>query len=234
MTAWSSAVLDELASSFEHARDGERATQMAAYMRNQFPFFGIAAADRRRLVGQALRAAGSGPHRAVPDEADLTEFARACYERREREFHYAAVNLLRRRLRTLTPASMPLLHDLITTQSWWDTVDEIAAHLVGGVVRAHPELVSLMDAWVESDNLWVARSAVLHQLMYKDQTDPERLFAYCLARADEPDFFYRKAIGWALRQYARTDPEAVAAFCTQHRHALSPLSYREATKHLDV
>ncbi len=234
MTAWSTALLDELASAFDEARDGERAAQMASYMRNQFPFFGIASADRKRLVGQALRAASSGPDRAVPDEADLKEFARACYERREREFHYAAVNVLRRRVRTLTPASMPLLHDLITTHSWWDTVDEIAAHLVGGVVRAHPELASLMDEWVESENLWVARSAILHQLTYKDDTDPERLFAYCLARAGEPDFFYRKAIGWALRQYARTDPDAVAAFCTQHRSALSPLSYREATKHLDL
>ena len=80
----------------------------------------------------------------------------------------------------------------------------------------------------------MARSAILHQLSYKDYNDPERLFAYCLARAGEPDFFYRKAIGWALRQYARTDPDAVAAFCTQYRSALSPLSYREATKHLDL
>jgi 3-methyladenine DNA glycosylase AlkD len=120
----------------------------------------------------------------------------------------------------------------VTTHSWWDTVDEIASHIAGGLVTGCPELVATMDAWAASDHMWLARTAILHQLGFKERTDVDRLFAYCLSRADEPDFFYRKAIGWALRQYARTDPDAVLTFCEAHIDVLSPLSFKEATKHL--
>ena len=89
-----------------------------------------------------------------------------------------------------------------------------------------------MDAWSADDDMWLIRTAILHQLHYGDQTDTTRLFDYCTRQAGHPDFFVRKAIGWALRQYARTDPDAVRAYVGAHRDRLSPLSIREATKHL--
>ena len=103
-----------------------------------------------------------------------------------------------------------------------------------------PEAKSVMDDWIEAGRdtqagdgeMWLARAAIIHQLRFGDSTDTNRLFGYCLRRADDSDFFIRKAIGWALRQYARTDPEAVRTFVDQHRDELSPLSVREATKHL--
>jgi 3-methyladenine DNA glycosylase AlkD len=88
-----------------------------------------------------------------------------------------------------------------------------------------------MDRWIEDDDLWVARTALLHQLTYKSATDPDRLFGYCLRQAAHPDFFIRKAIGWALREYAYTDPDAVYEFVESARDRLSPLSVREALKH---
>src|SRR5262249_25589456 len=131
-----------------------------------------------------------------------------------------------------TPTLLPTVAELITTKSWWDTVDTLASDTVGPMVRNHPELLSTMDEWVRDDNLWIARTAILHQLSYKEDTDADRLFRYCLAQAGHRDFFIRKAIGWALRQYAHTNPEAVRAFLAGHGDLLSPLSVREAGKHL--
>jgi 3-methyladenine DNA glycosylase AlkD len=121
---------------------------------------------------------------------------------------------------------------LIVTRSWWDTVDALAAHLVGSLVRRHPGLVSTMDEWIDDDNLWVIRTALLHQLTYREATDHVRLFDYCLRQAHHRDFFIRKAIGWALRSYARTAPDDVRRFVGRHEPVLAPLSVREALKHL--
>lgn len=128
------------------------------------------------------------------------------------------------------PASfLATLRWLVTHKSWWDTVDSLA-HSTGILVQAHPELVDAMDTWIDDKNFWVARVAILHQLSYKHDTDATRLFDYCARRATDTEFFIRKAIGWALRQYARTDMPAVKDFVASHPE-LSPLSAREALKH---
>ena len=226
MTAWSDALGRRLAASFETAADPERAQQQAAYLRDQFVFFGIGAPDHKALVSAALRDLGR------PALVDIESFARVAYGQSEREWHYAAVKVTRRHAKLLEPTSVPLVHHLVVTHSWWDTVDEIASHLAGTLVERHPETVAVMDEWAASDHMWLARTAILHQLRFKDRTDVDRLFRYCLDRADEPDFFYRKAIGWALRQFARTDPDAVREFCAANQHRLSNLSLSEAQKNL--
>lgn len=195
-------------------------------MRHQFAFIGLTSSTIDGLVRAALREVGS------PDVTDLERFARAAWTEEAREWQYAAVKVLQRHQRMLGEPQLELAHHLVTHRAWWDTVDTIAAHLVGGIVSRHPGAVTVMDRWVESTDMWVARTAILHQLRFKEATDAERLFRYCLARAGEADFFYRKAIGWALRQYARTDPDAVRRFCDAHEDVLSPLSLREARKHL--
>jgi 3-methyladenine DNA glycosylase AlkD len=116
-------------------------------------------------------------------------------------------------------------------KSWWDSIDALTGQVVGPLVLRFPELKKEMDRCSRHPNFWLRRSAILHQLAYKDQTDPERLFGYCLNNAANPEFFIRKAIGWALRQYAHTDPQAVYNFVDNHRDRLSPLSIREALKH---
>ncbi len=111
-------------------------------------------------------------------------------------------------------------------------MDALAAHLVGPLVARHPELVSTMDAWIEDEDMWLVRTAILHQLGYKEATDAARLFRYCTAQAEHRDFFIRKAIGWALREYGKTDPAGVRGYVRAHESQLSALSIREALKNL--
>lgn len=111
-------------------------------------------------------------------------------------------------------------------------MDPLATRVTGALVTRHPTLRSRMDEWSREEDMWLVRTAILHQLHYGKDTDTDRLFGYCTAQAGHPDFFVRKAIGWALRHYARTDPEAVRAYLAEQGGRLSPLSVREAAKHL--
>jgi len=226
MTPLADTVLRRLTEAYADAADPEKAPAMRAYMRDQFEFLGIPKPRRLTLDRQVLAGLDG------PDEADLRDAALACWRRPEREYQYFACGWLRRHAKKAAPTLLPTVRDLITTKSWWDTVDTLASDTVGPLVRSHPELVSTMDGWVLDDDMWVARTAILHQLTYKQATESDRLFRYCLARAGHPDFFIRKAIGWALRQYAHTDPAAVREFLASHGDQLAPLSVREASKHL--
>ena len=202
---------------------------MAAYMRDQFAFLGVAMPARRNAVGAILRDA-----KARADEATLLAAARALWRKREREYQYVAIDLLAACERALSPRALPVLATLIATKSWWDTVDGLAANVVGPLVRRNPEVLRTLDAWCGDDDPWLRRAVLLHQLRYGSATDAKRLFAYCVANAADPDFFVRKAIGWALRQYAYTDAPAVRSFLEAEQRRLSPLSLREAGKHLSM
>ena len=131
--------------------------------------------------------------------------------------------------------SLPRLLLLVQRQAWWDTVDGLAGVVGDILLRARQQGHDgqhTMDSCLGHSNLWVRRLAMLHQLGWKEQTDESRLLPYALRLAGEPDFFIRKAIGWALRDYARTRPEVVRAFLAQHGQAFSGLTRREAGKHL--
>ncbi|SDT61952.1 DNA alkylation repair protein [Actinoplanes derwentensis] len=219
-------LMDRLTSAFEAARDPARAVGAAAYLRDQFPFLGLTSAVRRAQARVALKGLPK------PTEADLREVALACWSREEREFQQFACDYLTAHIKTPGPGFLTTTAELITTRSWWDTVDPLATHVVAGLVRRHPALTTRMDEWSIADDMWLVRTAILHQLLYGPATDTERLFGYCAAQAGHQDFFVRKAIGWALRHYARTDPTAVRSFLTAHADHLSPLSIREAAKHL--
>lgn len=219
-------VMERLTVTYPRAADPRRAAQAQAYMKDVAPFLGLPTPLRRELSRTVL----AGTPR--PDETDCTAIALRCWELPEREYAYFAVDYLRRHVKRLSSGFLPVARHLVTTVSWWDTVDLLAAHVVGGLVAADPKLKSEMDAWIEDDDLWVARTALLHQLRHKDATDTERLFAYCLRQSGHPDFFIRKAIGWCLREYAKTDPDAVRDFVERERGRLAPLSVREALKNL--
>jgi len=226
MTPLAATVLERLDTTYGAAADPDRAKPMRAYMRDQFPYLGIPLPALRVLWLSVLVGL------AKPTEADLRDAATSCWRRPEREYQYFACFWLRRHIRVASPRLIGTARTLITTKSWWDTVDTLAADTVGPLVRHHPELLSTMDEWIVDENLWLARTAILHQLTYKQGTDADRLFRYCLLQAEHRDFFIRKAIGWALRQYAKTDPAAVRSFLTTHGDQLAPLSRREAAKHL--
>lgn len=219
-------VLERLTAIYPAAADPVRAREAAAYMKDVAPFLGIRTPERRALS----RAVLEGTPR--PAEADCTAIALRCWRLPEREYHYFAADYLRRHVGRCSSAFVPVARHLITTVSWWDTVDTLAAHVVGALVAADPGLVRVMDRWIEDDDLWVARTALLHQLRHKEATDAGRLFRYCLRQSGHPDFFVRKAIGWSLREYAKTDPDAVRGFVDSARDRLAPLSVREALKNL--
>jgi 3-methyladenine DNA glycosylase AlkD len=219
-------VLDRLVRVYDAARDPERASRTAAYMRDQFAFLGFSLPTQRALG--RLVVAGLPP----PGEEDLRAVALACWALDEREYQYFACDWLRTHLGVCGPGFIDTTRTLITTKSWWDTIDPLATRFVGGLVQRHPELVNEMDAWSQDRNMWLVRTAILHQLHYGTATDTERLFGYCTRQAGHADFFVRKAIGWALRHYARTDPDAVRGYVAKNTDRLSPLSVREATKHL--
>lgn len=218
-------VLDRLLLVYGSAGDPADAGPMRAYMRDAFPFLGIKTPKRRELAGQIVRGL------PAPGEADLRAVALACWAQPAREYQYFAVDWLVKHADRPGPGFLATIETLVTTKSWWDTIDPLATRVVGRIVARHPATASTMDNWAADDNLWLARTAVLHQLHYGEDTDTTRLFGYCAALAGHRDFFIRKAIGWALRQYARTDPDAVRDFVAG-TPTLSPLSVREATKHL--
>lgn len=222
-TAFSEAVQGAL----EPHRCPEKAAPMAHYMRELFPFLGLKRPEFQPLVRPLLVAA-----KPVADEAWLTQTVRLLWALPEREYQYAALNLLARYQKNLTADSLPLLNELIVTHSWWDSVDGVVGAALSPLTLRLPELQVSMDAWSNDDNFWVRRAAILHLLKHHEATDRERLFAYCLTNATDPEFFIRKAIGWALRTYAHTDPLAVRVFVEAHKTQLSSLSVREALKHL--
>ncbi|MBL7256717.1 DNA alkylation repair protein [Paractinoplanes lichenicola] len=208
------------------AADPTRAAGMAAYMKNQFEFLGLPAPVLQKLA----KAAQTGLPRPTPEE--LRTIALELWSRPQREYQYVACSYLVRHVDVPGADFITTVRTLVTTKSWWDTIDPLATRFTGGLVKRHRALVDAMDEWSRDDNMWLVRVAILHQLHYGADTDEERLFAYCAAQAGHRDFFVRKAIGWALRHYARTAPHEVRTFVEAHRSVLSGLSIREATKHL--
>ncbi|WP_416983662.1 DNA alkylation repair protein [Streptomyces sp. T028] len=225
-SALADTVLERLTAVYAGAADPGRAAAMRAYMKDVAPFLGLPTPERRALSRTVL----AGTPR--PAEADCAAIALRCWALPEREYQYFAVDYLRRHAGRCSSAFLPVAHRLITTTSWWDTVDLLAAHVVGALVEADPRLTATMDDWIADRDLWVARTALLHQLRYKDRTDADRLFAYCLRQSGHPDFFIRKAVGWCLREYAKTDPEAVRDFLARERGRFAPLTVREALKNI--
>lgn len=218
-------VSDELRS----LADPAAAVGMAAYMKTDMPFYGVKKPQRDLVLREMTR------RFPMAGRDDYVAGVLELWSMPHREEKYLAIALARSDDRFVDLDSVALYRRLIIEGAWWDFVDDVAVHLVGGVHRADRDrMTPILDAWVDDPVMWLRRTAIIAQLGHGADTDADRLFDYCLRRAAEKEFFIRKAIGWALRQYARTDPGAVRAFVLSHRQAWSALTFREATKHLDV
>lgn len=216
--------VQRLVESLSQAADPFLAPAMKRYMRDQFAFLGIKTPQRTLVLRLFLAAEG------MP--ANIRNVALALWKEHNRECQYVACVLLRNERRQLTMDDVPLFEHLITTKSWWDTVDAIVPNLVGVLALQSHATRELALRWIESENIWLQRSAILLQLTYKAATDEQLLFDLVLRRASSTEFFVRKAAGWALRQYAYVQPQHVRQFVLQHRNVLSVLTAREALKHL--
>jgi 3-methyladenine DNA glycosylase AlkD len=212
------------------AADPDRAPGMQSYMKSEMPFLGVAKPERTRLLRPLLAA-------WQPADRDTWETTvRSLYdEAGYREERYAALALLASRAgRPWRDVGLvPLVEHLVTVGAWWDLVDEVAGRTVAPLHRADPAaLAPVVRRWARHDDLWLRRTAILAQLGSGTATDTALLAEVIAANADRPEFWLRKAIGWALRDLAHRDPDWVRGYLADHGEALSPLSRREAAKHL--
>lgn len=215
---------DKLMEAFYQNSNPERASGMAAYMKNQFSFLGLTKPERVALQRAFLNQAKKT---AAVDWA----FIMRLWGLPEREFQYLALDYLLALSNRLQKEDIDKLEVLITHKSWWDTVDNLAI-ITGILCAAYPELVaSHMIKWSEDPNIWLVRISVLFQLKYKKETNTEVLSRIIRKNSDTKEFFINKAIGWALREYSKTNKEWVKAFIEDSR--LHPLSVREGSKYIN-
>jgi 3-methyladenine DNA glycosylase AlkD len=209
---------------YESHKNPERAAQMKRYMKDQFGFYGIATPERRTMMASHIKEFG------LPDWSDIESISRNLWEMEQRECQFTQLDLMNRTKKKLSPDNLPLLEYLITTKSWWDTVDGLSGWFVGELFKRHPELIKpATDKWMKSENIWLQRSCLLFQLKYKKDTDLDLLFSFIAPLSGHKSFWIRKAIGWILREYSKTDSQAVQEYVEAHPE-LSGLSKREALK----
>ncbi len=209
------------------AANPEKAVGMQAYMKTDMPFYGVQKPGRTPILRRLLR-------EFPPEDRDQYEsLVLALWALPHREEKYLAQGVAVGHQQYMVPESLPLFRRMITEGAWWDLVDETATHMVRYLVINHgDETWPSVDHWIDDDDMWLRRSAIICQVGAKEHTDPERLLRFCEQRAFEKEFFIRKAIGWALRDYAKTDAGLVAGFVNDHKEELSGLSFREATRHI--
>jgi len=229
VSAGSAALLAGLRKEMAAVADPKKAPAMQAYMKSSMPYHGV---TLPQVTSICKRVFASSPIGCKAWRTAVLEIWRGAKFREER---YAAVSLLSAKpyAECLTLDMMPVLEEMIVTGAWWDHVDGLS-QVVGTLLRAHPkEMRPLMRAWSTDPNMWKRRVSIICQLRFKRDTDLRLLYANIEANTSDREFFIRKAIGWALRQYAWTDPQEVSRYVREHEAELSGLSRREALKNID-
>ncbi len=210
--------------------DPDRAAQQQRYMKSAMPFRGVPAPVLRSVVEPLIAA------QPLPDRTQWETTVRILWDQAAyREERYAAQAMAGHRLYRghQDPDALDLYEHLVVTGAWWDHVDVVAIHLIGPIQRtSRPALDDTLRTWSADPDLWRRRSAIIHQIGAGQATDRRLLVDCLLPNLEDREFFIRKAIGWALRQYARVDPVWVRSFVAEHEHRMSGLSRREALKHL--
>lgn len=218
--------IKDLENAFAEKGNPENAAAMAKYMRNLFPFFGIKT-DERRQIFRNIWKENKNEIGANPREITLK-----LYSKPERELQYCAIEILAKQLKgNYKKEDIQLIEKLLTTNSWWDSVDTIAKNILGQYLLEHPlETKKVIERFSNSGNMWLNRSTILFQLGYKEKTNFDLLQFLCEKHKNSNEFFIQKAIGWALREYGKTNPEAVRKFVSITN--LKPLSTKEALKNI--
>jgi 3-methyladenine DNA glycosylase AlkD len=222
-------LVDGIRTALRAAADPAKAEPMRAYMKSAMLFLGVPTPERTRALRPVLAA-----HPLADPESWCGTVRTLWREAAYREERYAALAVAHRYPAYLVAdpeMSLGLVDELVVSGAWWDLVDDVAIRLVGPLLLAQPDVVGpAMRRWCRDADRWRRRTAVICQIGAKDRVDTRLLAEAIEANTADPDFFLRKGIGWALRQHARVDPDWVRTFAATH--ALSPLSRREALKHL--
>ena len=212
-------------------REPERAAGQQRYMKSAMPFLGVRVPVMRRTARAVF-----GRHPPPSAEVWQATILALWREAKYREQRYAAIELAVHRpfLRWMTMDAIPVLDELIVDGAWWDYVDRIAPAGLGHLLVSQPQpMGALMRAWARDENLWRRRAALLCQLGFKEDTDPALLYDCLEACFGHDEFFVQKAMGWALRAFAWTDPAEVRRYVASHEASLSKLTRREALKNID-
>ena len=207
--------------------DPEKSAPMQRYMRSEIPFLGINKPERVKVVRRIKKCF------PPEDRRGWEEAVLALWKLPHREERYVALDYLALGKQFHDPESLTLMKRLIREGAWWDFVDFVASQVLSPtLLNYRAEVAPVMEQWIDDEDMWVRRAALLSQLKHKDAMDERQLFDHCLRRSGEKEFFIRKAIGWALRDYSWTRPESVRRFLEAHGEKLSPLSRREGGKRL--
>lgn len=210
---------------FNAVANPEKAIAMAAYMKNNFQFLGIPKPIRSEETKKMFTEYGK------PTLEILDQLVPMLWEKPIREYHYFAMECLFHQRKHFKESDITLFESLMNVHSWWDTIDFISPNLAGSLCQKFPDLlIPTCERWNMDSHFWIRRAGVIIQLRYKQHTNTELLFNMIRPLMHEKEFFIRKAIGWSLRELAKFQPEVVIHFV--ENNSLSPLSRREALKHI--
>ncbi|NMH31745.1 DNA alkylation repair protein [Streptococcus sanguinis] len=215
--------VEELVKELKAVANPDDAVAMKAYMKNKFEFLGVKTPARRKLTKTFLK-----------QQTNLVidwNFINEAWNYPYRELQYTALDYLEIRKKLLTPSDLPNLKKLAQTKSWWDTIDFLD-RLVGSIIARFPETKEIILAWSCDEDIWLRRLAIDHQLLRKEETDTELLEKILVNNLGQTEFFINKAIGWALRDYSKTNPDWVRDFIERYRAEMAALSIREGSKYL--
>lgn len=214
----------EIKRMFESREDKEKSDAMSRYMRNLFDFYGVPTPERKEVYNDFIRS-------EKRTKAIDWDFLDKCYEDCHREFQYLVYDYLLALKQYVSFEDMPKIRTYITTKPWWDTTDFLCK-VIGDVGLRDSRIKALMIDWSKSDNIWLKRTAIEHQLGLKEKTDTGLLEQIIVNNFGSDAFFVNKAIGWALRDYSKTDPEFVREFLNKHSDKMARLSVKEASKYI--
>lgn len=215
--------VEELLENLKAVANPDDAGAMKAYMKNKFEFLGVKTPARRKLTKAFFK-----------QQTDFVidwDFINEAWNNPYRELQYTALDYLEIRKKLLTPSDLPRLKKLAQTKSWWDTIDFLD-RLVGSIIARFPETKEIIVAWSCDEDIWLRRLAIDYQLLRKEKTDTELLKKILVNNLGRTEFFINKAIGWALRDYSKTNPDWVRAFIERHQAEMAALSIREGSKYL--
>ena len=205
-------------------KNEKEAEKMSAYMLNKFKYIGIKTPERRKIFKNFFK-------EYKKEEIINWDFINKCWENEYRELQYSGIDYLKEMKNFLTEKDIPKIKKLSITKSWWDTVDGIDV-IVGETALKYPEINKTLIKWSKDKNIWLRRIAIDHQLLRKEKTNTELLSEIIENNLNGTEFFINKAIGWALRDYSKTNPDWVTDFIEKNKDKMSKLSIKEASKYI--
>ncbi|VTY31851.1 DNA alkylation repair enzyme [Streptococcus anginosus] len=215
--------VEDIFQGLKEVANPEDAIHMKAYMKDQFEFLGVKTPIRRKLSKVFFKKNSS--------LAIDWKFIHQAWDNPYREMQYVVLDYLQLKQKALTPSDLPKIKKLAQTKPWWDTIDFLCRS-VGFICLHYPETKKFVLEWSRDEDFWLRRLAIEHQLLQKEETDVQLLEQILVNNLDQFEFFINKAIGWALRDYSKTNPDWVLEFIEKYKDRLSKLSIKEGSKYL--